>query len=237
MADYDLSLTGAQVDAAINKAHSPDTQPVTNSSNLITSGGVKTAIEGITLPIDTNLSSGSNLDTTVPSSLAVQNYVTNATGTSALTRRTMLTRYGEYSVNTQTTTNQIPSIVASVNNDLSYSNNRFNINPGTYLVFGRVELKGGYRASSGSNLYSDPTIFEIESNDTIDGLNLTLQNSPVGNTSANEQPWQQRSFKATAYFDNASSWIRIYLYNASSPSNAVRTAYSRNLRINFLKLP
>ena len=55
MADYNSSYTGAQVDAAVAKANSPDTTPTNNSSALITSGGVYTYVDSICGDINTAL--------------------------------------------------------------------------------------------------------------------------------------------------------------------------------------
>ena len=41
---YNSSFTGAQIDDAVSKARNPDTTPTANSTALITSGAVKTAL-------------------------------------------------------------------------------------------------------------------------------------------------------------------------------------------------
>lgn len=45
MANYNSTHTGAQIDSAVNKALNPDTAPTTNSSQLVTSGGVKEQLD------------------------------------------------------------------------------------------------------------------------------------------------------------------------------------------------
>lgn len=47
MADYNSSYTGSQIDSAVGKALSPDTTPTENSTALITSGGVKSALTAL----------------------------------------------------------------------------------------------------------------------------------------------------------------------------------------------
>ena len=42
--EYNSSYTGAQIDNAVGKALDPDTTPTANSTNLVTSGGVKSAL-------------------------------------------------------------------------------------------------------------------------------------------------------------------------------------------------
>ena len=46
MANYQLTQTGAEVQSLLNKVASPDTTPISSSSALITSGGVKTYVDG-----------------------------------------------------------------------------------------------------------------------------------------------------------------------------------------------
>ena len=46
MANYQLTQTGAEVQSLLNKVASPDTTPTSSSSALITSGGVKTYVDG-----------------------------------------------------------------------------------------------------------------------------------------------------------------------------------------------
>lgn len=80
MADYDLSLTGAQVDAALNKAHSPDAQPINGSSNLVTSGGIYSALDTANI-VKHNVADGTTFssDDNVPTAAAVREHVVQAT--------------------------------------------------------------------------------------------------------------------------------------------------------------
>ena len=71
MSDYDLSLTGAQIDAALTKVHNADTTPVNGSTNMVTSDGVHDAVNDIQFAnlnsnlVSTDLSTGNN-NTTIP---------------------------------------------------------------------------------------------------------------------------------------------------------------------------
>ena len=47
MANYQSSYTGAQIDAAVQKANNPDSTPTQNSTALITSGGVYSVLGDI----------------------------------------------------------------------------------------------------------------------------------------------------------------------------------------------
>ena len=44
---WNSSFTGAQIDDAVSKVRNPDTAPTANSTNLVTSGGVKSALEAV----------------------------------------------------------------------------------------------------------------------------------------------------------------------------------------------
>jgi len=83
MSNFDLSLTGTQINAALNKVHNPDATPVNGSQNMITSDGVFDAVNDIQFAnlnnslVKTDLSSGTN-NTTLASSAAIKSYVDNA---------------------------------------------------------------------------------------------------------------------------------------------------------------
>lgn len=80
MSDYDLSLTGAQIDAALTKVHNADTTPVNGSTNMVTSNGVHDAVNDIQFAnlnsnlVSTDLSTGNN-NITIPTTQAVVNHV------------------------------------------------------------------------------------------------------------------------------------------------------------------
>jgi len=93
MPDYPLSITGAEIDSALGKVHNADTAPTNASTNMVTSGGVHTAINNLDL---TNLAgsslvtesegiAGNDNDTTIPTSAAVKDFVDNE-GTPLLNR-------------------------------------------------------------------------------------------------------------------------------------------------------
>jgi hypothetical protein len=80
MSDYDLSLTGAQIDAALSKVHNADVTPTNGSQNMVTSDAVHDAVNDIQFAnlnsnlVSTDLSSGNN-NITVPTTQAVVNHV------------------------------------------------------------------------------------------------------------------------------------------------------------------
>jgi hypothetical protein len=81
MPDYPLSLTASEIDAALQKASNPDTEPQQND-NLITSGGVKTYVDGAvgdfagkTVTTEATGIGNTDNDTSIPTSAAVKDYV------------------------------------------------------------------------------------------------------------------------------------------------------------------
>jgi hypothetical protein len=76
MSNYNLSLTGAQVNSALNKVHNADTTPTNGSTNMITSDAVFDAVSGFVS--DTSIVNNLNNPntTTVPTTEAVSNALT-----------------------------------------------------------------------------------------------------------------------------------------------------------------
>tara|TARA_R100001163_G_C5033824_1_gene173445 strand:+ start:105 stop:638 length:534 start_codon:yes stop_codon:yes gene_type:complete len=80
MSNYNLSLTGTQVNSALNKVHNADGQPTNGSQNMITSDAVNTAVNNIGFDnlesslINSDLAAGSSSNT-ISTSAAVKTYV------------------------------------------------------------------------------------------------------------------------------------------------------------------
>lgn len=80
MSNYNLSLTGAQVNSALNKVHNADTQPTNGSTNMVTSDAVHDAVNNIGFNnldsslINTDMSAGTSANT-LPTSAAVSNAI------------------------------------------------------------------------------------------------------------------------------------------------------------------
>lgn len=77
MSTYSLSQTGTEINSAIGKVHNADTSPTQGSTNMVTSGGVFTAINDIgisSLPITTKAQGIANYDNDekVPTNAAVK---------------------------------------------------------------------------------------------------------------------------------------------------------------------
>lgn len=86
MAEYTLSNTATQIDSAITRVVSADSEPTANSQNMVTSGGVKAAIDSLSQGGVTASSLGDSLDpiitsdatdSLIPTSKAVVDYITS----------------------------------------------------------------------------------------------------------------------------------------------------------------
>jgi hypothetical protein len=80
MSTFSLSQTGTEINSAIGKVHNADTTPTQGSTNMVTSGGVHTAVNNIgasALPITTEAQGIANYDNDdkVPTNAAVKDYV------------------------------------------------------------------------------------------------------------------------------------------------------------------
>jgi hypothetical protein len=80
MSNYNLSLTGTQVNSALNKVHNADTTPTDGSTNMITSDAVHSAVNNIgfnnldSSAINTDMAAGVSANT-IPTSAAVSNAI------------------------------------------------------------------------------------------------------------------------------------------------------------------
>lgn len=80
MSTFSLSQTGTEINSAIGKVHNADTSPTQGSTNMVTSGGVYTAVTNVdvsALPITTEAEGIANYDNddNVPTNAAVKDYV------------------------------------------------------------------------------------------------------------------------------------------------------------------
>lgn len=84
MSEYTLSITATQIDSAITRVHNADATPTVGSGNMVTSGGVKAAIDTLSQGGVSAASLGDSLDTVItsdatdsliPTSKAVVDYI------------------------------------------------------------------------------------------------------------------------------------------------------------------
>tara|TARA_R100000278_G_scaffold13673_1_gene14396 strand:+ start:2675 stop:3346 length:672 start_codon:yes stop_codon:yes gene_type:complete len=86
MADYPLSLTGSEIDSALGKVHNADSSPAQGSFDMVTSGGVFTAINDLdatnfaasALITESDGIANNDNDSTIPTSAAVKDFVTTS---------------------------------------------------------------------------------------------------------------------------------------------------------------
>ena len=71
MGNYTLSNSAAVIDSAITRVASADTTPTANSQSMVTSGGVKAALDNITIAKETSISGITDTDSAIPTSAAV----------------------------------------------------------------------------------------------------------------------------------------------------------------------
>ena len=120
MPDYPLSLTASEIDAALQKASNPDTEPQQNN-NLITSGGVKTYVDSAISGVEADIS-GLEADVLAKTAGAV------------------IARTAEFSV-TSESYQTIPLDISKQNDFLSANNNDITITAGHYLMWHKFEWK------------------------------------------------------------------------------------------------
>jgi len=84
MSEYTLSNSAAVIDAAISSVAGADAAPTAGSQNMVTSGGVKTYVDGavgdlVSKTVTTEATGIGNTDndTSIPTSAAVKDYVDN----------------------------------------------------------------------------------------------------------------------------------------------------------------
>lgn len=95
MSSYTLSNNAADIDAAISSVVSADATPTDGSQNMVTSGGVKTYVDGTvgvfggkTITTEATGIGNTDNDTSIPTSAAVKDYVDTEVLTSGKTIQT-----------------------------------------------------------------------------------------------------------------------------------------------------
>jgi hypothetical protein len=161
MADYPLSITGAEIDSALGKVHSADTTPTNGSTDMVTSGGVYTAINNLSLAnlagsalvTESEGIAGNDNDTTIPTSAAVKDYVDTSTPTVSVASFTKASgSKGSTGLITGYSESDADGIASESSGTITITG------AGTYLVnFGGVFSEGGsgsfdvqYRVNGGS---------------------------------------------------------------------------------------
>tara|TARA_R100001163_G_C5051192_1_gene187974 strand:- start:74 stop:721 length:648 start_codon:yes stop_codon:yes gene_type:complete len=214
MSDYDLSLTGAQIDSALNKVHNADTTPTNGSQNMITSDAVHDSISGFLTSSDLATDFTSPNNTTAPTTQAVQNLFDSADVTT-------ITRTGQYTTTSRTNTTDLTgtSIVGSrITKD---SNNVYTIESGYYMVFCSLESYGTISDRQG--------VFTFVGSGTFPHSPDNLLLSGYGTS------YVAQGFQTNLWFDGSANTFNLYAY-VSSPSNNNNVALFRNVKMAFIKI-
>lgn len=141
MANYEINLTASQIEAALNKAHAPQTS-ITNTQNLVEAQAVKAYVDsqlaGGAAITTSSFASGvlettiTDTDTSIPTSGAVFDAVANATPQVAIFNYTgisslNITNAGQGSLIP-------PTELSDLNNIAEVSQNSVTVSPGSYLL-------------------------------------------------------------------------------------------------------
>ena len=165
MSNYTLSNSAAVIDSAITRVASADTTPTANSQSMVTSGGVKAALDlistGSTLTVDsfspTSVEkSGDTLtdtDNAIPTSSAVKDYVDAATSDSTPNNRSIIKVFPADFHN------------AKITDDPAYIKNRkvlASSSSGGFQSFASVDIPQGYKAThfTCTTLYTNVYVYE-----------------------------------------------------------------------------
>ena len=216
MSDYDLSLTGAQIDSALNKVHNADTTPILGSQNMVTSNGIRQAIASSEVSIDTDLSTGVNTNDTVPSSLAVENYLAPQIAT--------LERSSEYSTQSTSTTGNLPSVGLSGLN-ITVNNGQYTIQPGIYGVMMKAEL-------SNENDTNNTAVLKLEMQGGEPSPGFSL--NEVFSVSTNNNTFIKVSHQQILNCQTVKTF-NVYFYRTVS-NFSFSSAKIKNFKMVFLKL-
>lgn len=217
MANYDLAFTGAQIDSAIGKVQNAETT-VADSTNMVESSAVFTAINGLTT---TNFTSGTlvtssetfpDTDTTIPTCGAVKGFIDGTTSISTLSRAS------EYALQSETYTN-VPSVVTNGSDIVAVGDGTYTIKAGVYAFEGSAELR--VTSSSGN------AQLRIAAGSGAFALDTTLSRS---GTSFSTVP---TTGSQLLYF---SSDTNLTLQFRDEPANATFEVRVQNISFSFLRI-
>jgi hypothetical protein len=217
MSNFDLSLTGAQINAALNKVHNPDATPTNGSQNMITSDGVYDAVNDIQFDnlnsslVKTDISSGTN-NTTLASSAAIKSYVdtTASAGlSSALYTFANGSKNNDGNISGCSETSD-PDSIASTNGS------SITVTSGYYVITWECEHYDTRQASGGT--------YGAYLNFRVNGTSMGSAAGPLNGPYTQFYGGTQRGSEGNSF--------TITVYNESTSG----TSYWRNCRIRIIKL-
>jgi len=167
MSEYTLSNSAAVIDAAISSVAGADATPTAGSQNMVTSGGVKTYVDGAvgvfagkTITTEATGIENTDNDTSIPTSAAVVDYVSSKVSLSA---------YGGSSVGVVSrplSTNQapVPLTTTTLSGDITTNGTSFTLSKsGLYLVVYSVDLSTNASFSGYATYFKFANIVTISS--------------------------------------------------------------------------
>ena len=180
MSSYTLSNNAADIDAAISSVVGADAAPIAGSQNMVTSGGVKTYVDGTvgavgdflgkTVTTEATGIENTDNDTSIPTSAAVVDYVSSKVSLSA---------YGGSSVGVVSrtaSTNQapVPLTTTTLSGDITTNGTSFTLSKsGLYLVAYSVDLS----TNSGSTSYA--ALFKFANIESVVSGTIQVTNRQV----------------------------------------------------------
>jgi len=93
MSSFTLQNTANDIDSAISRVTSADIEPKPNSQNMVTSGGVHTALQEIAVSLDTVATGVTNTDARPASSAALLNYFATVLPAQIFSEKSMTTTF------------------------------------------------------------------------------------------------------------------------------------------------
>ena len=233
MSSFTLTNTAGDIDSAISRVVGADATPTAASQNMVTSTGIKSALENLatsnTFTVNSFAPSSIDklegglgaLDSTLPTSAAVKNYVDDVGGLKAASFK----RTAEFIV--QNESYQTIPITAEGDPFLSIANNVATIPAGTYLMWHTFQYKGpgdistatygmdlNINVTSGMSGFSGLGLWES-------GIPTTSYRTAVRLNGAIKTVTQPTSFR---------------LQLRDDPTQSTYQQYIRNLNWTFLKL-
>lgn len=146
MTDYNLPFNGNDVRDGLTRVVSPDLSPQSPSTKMVTSEGIKTALDAKldASALVTNLNSPNN--TTVPTTAAVTSLISSGADVTTITKSTQVSTNSQNQVQTGFS---VSGGVVTYNN----SNGTFTLPTGIYMYFLKLEMEA-YIVDSEDKLYA-----------------------------------------------------------------------------------
>ena len=233
MSSFTLTNTAGDIDSAISRVVGADTTPTAASQNMVTSSGIKSALENLatsnTFTVNSFAPSSIDklegglgaLDSTLPTSAAVKNYVDAVGGLKAASFK----RTAEFIV--QNESYQTIPITAEGDPILSVANNIATIPAGTYLMWHSFQYKGPGDIST-ATYGMDLNINVTSGMSGFSGLGLWESGVPTSS--------YRTAVRLNGAIKTVTQPTSFRLQMRDDPSQNTYQQYIRNLNWTFLKL-